>query len=122
MDEIVKTQISSRLRLRRLKDGIVKTQILHMLSHLLINLILFNTKSRSVKKETPHSTKFVFRAQKTASKWEQRCNEATGQRKFDPRLSFAPTPKNKENFQTPVVNVKESRKSTGSPLARVNRT
>merc|ERR1740128_487469 len=64
----------------------------------------------------------LSKAQKTASKWEQRCNEATGLKKFDPRLSFAPTPKNKENFQTPVVNVKESRKSTGSPLARVNRT
>ena len=65
----------------------------------------------------------VFRAQKAVSKWEQRYNEATGLKKFDPRLSFQPTPRNKENFQTPVVsvNVKESRKSTGSPLARVNK-
>jgi len=64
----------------------------------------------------------LSKAQKVASKWEQRFNEASGQKKFDPRLSFAPTPRNKENFQTPVANVKESRKSTGSPLARVNRT
>ena len=54
---------------------------------------------------------------------EQRYNEVQGLKKFDPRLSFQPQPKNKENvFQTPVASVKESRKSTGSPLARVNRT
>ena len=62
-----------------------------------------------------------FRAQKAVNKWEQRYNEVTGLKKFDPRMSFQPTPRNKENFQTPVVNVKESRKSTGSPLARVNK-
>ena len=32
-----------------------------------------------------------------------------------------PQPRNKENMVTPTVAVKESRKSTGSPLARVNR-
>ena len=62
-----------------------------------------------------------FRAQKAVNKWEQRYNEVTGLKKFDPRMPFQPTPRNKENFQTPVVNVKESRKSTGSPLARVNK-
>merc|ERR1712045_512092 len=61
----------------------------------------------------------LSKAQKAVSKWEQRYNEATGLKKFDPRLSFQPTPRNKENFQTP--HVKDTRKITGSPLARVNR-
>merc|ERR1719259_637168 len=61
------------------------------------------------------------KAQKSVSKWEQKYNEANGLKRFDPRLSFQPTPKNKENFQTPIATVKESRKSTGSPLSRVNR-
>jgi len=61
----------------------------------------------------------LSKANKSISKWEQKYNEAAGLKKFDPRLSFQPTPRNKENFQTP--HVKDTRKSTGSPLARVNR-
>jgi len=61
----------------------------------------------------------LTKANKSISKLEQKYNEAAGLKKFDPRLSFQPTPRNKENFQTP--HVKDTRKSTGSPLARVNR-
>merc|ERR1719348_2274685 len=56
------------------------------------------------------------KANKSISKLEQKYKEAAGLKKFDPRLSFQPTPRNKENFQTP--HVKDTRKSTGSPLAR----
>ena len=62
-----------------------------------------------------------FRCQKNSAKWEAKFQELSGQKKFDPRLSFQPQPKNKENLVTPVVAVKETRKSTGSPLARINR-
>ena len=62
-----------------------------------------------------------FRCQKNSAKWEAKFQELSGQKKFDPRLSFQPQPKNKENLVTPVVAVKETRKSPGSPLARINR-
>merc|ERR1712113_4594 len=75
----------------------------------------------SLKSEVEALQLDLSKAQKAVNKWEQRYNEVTGLKKFDPRMSFQPTPRNKENFQTPVVNVKESRKSTGSPLARVNK-
>jgi len=61
------------------------------------------------------------KSQKAGLKWEQRYQEVMGTKKFDPRLSFQPQPRNKENFVTPTAAVKESRKSTGSPLARLNR-
>ena len=62
-----------------------------------------------------------LRCQKNSAKWEQRFQELSGQKRFDPRLSFQPQPKEKENLVTPVAAVKETRKSTGSPLARINR-
>ena len=62
-----------------------------------------------------------LRSQKNGARWELKFQELSGQKKFDPRLSFQPQPKNKENLVTPLAPVKESRKSTGSPLARINR-
>merc|ERR1711997_861723 len=61
------------------------------------------------------------KSQKNCARLEQKFQELSGQKRFDPRLSFQPPPKNKENLVTPVAAVKESRKSTGSPLARINR-
>ena len=63
----------------------------------------------------------MTRSQKAGAKWEQKYQEMLGMKKFDPRLSIQPQPRNKENLVTPTAAVKESRKSTGSPLARINR-
>ena len=74
-----------------------------------------------LKTEIEHLKLEVKRAQKAGAEWEQKYQEMLGVKKFDPRLSMQPQPRNKENMVTPTVAVKESRKSTGSPLARVNR-
>jgi len=80
----------------------------------------------------------LAKSKRSYSRLEERLNDAMGVRRFDPRLSFQPTPiRNKENamvssqatpgkggFQTPLAapaGVKQGRQSTGSPLARVNR-
>eukprot|EP00092_Neocalanus_flemingeri_P030806 GFUD01033459.1.p1 GENE.GFUD01033459.1~~GFUD01033459.1.p1 ORF type:complete len:1179 (+),score=455.09 GFUD01033459.1:297-3539(+) len=81
----------------------------------------------------------LSKSKRANSRLEERLNDAMGLRRFDPRLSFQPTPiRNKENsmvstpaapgskgvFQTPQgppAGGKQSRQSTGSPLARVNR-
>merc|ERR1719357_1099391 len=41
----------------------------------------------------------VKRAQKAGAKWEQKYQEMLGVKKFDPRLSMQPQPRNKENME-----------------------
>jgi len=93
----------------------------------------------NLKNEVAGLKEQLSKSRRSNSRMEERLNEALGVRRFDPRLSFQPQPnKNKENsmvstptapgskgvFQTPQgapVGGRQSRQSTGSPLARVNR-
>ena len=41
----------------------------------------------------------MTRSQKAGAKWEQKYQEMLGMKKFDPRLSIQPQPRNKENLE-----------------------